>query len=87
MKLWKPLETMARSEVEVWTAGYQIYIRRSELTHPPGASANIRQNCTSLRLSVCYRRGRSTLKTLACTLRSCTFDVPVKWSGCLCVRR
>ncbi len=28
-KLWQPLEKMASKRIEVWTAGYEIYIRQS----------------------------------------------------------
>lgn len=31
LKLWQPLEKMASRRVDVWTKGYEIYIRRSAL--------------------------------------------------------
>lgn len=35
LKLWKPLEAKQGERVEVWLAGYEIYMRKSELIFSP----------------------------------------------------
>lgn len=39
LKLWKPLEANQGERVEVWLAGYEIYMRKSELIPPPSYMA------------------------------------------------
>jgi hypothetical protein len=58
LKLWEPLQKLAGTRIETWISGFEVYIRKGELSQPDEGQKKLTSRNVPSRLEMFERIGR-----------------------------